>query len=315
MPPSPSTAVGSNISLIDSKNVGTPLTPLEENRWLVSTFGLPPSSSISAASFYEVGRSQFNAGRYHLAAKCLEIYLARLGATNATTASTVNKPLKHGSTLGGGGFTAAAGPIAPSRLTTNTTGQSLPVAPLHLLGHAHLRLGSLRRARECFLGCVRLGYDTDWQMVVQTELDVGAAARAAAAQQGIRGAEAVATLHKHIEAHIAQQRRERKEITIDNTLDMEPEASVSHTIDPNAFNTAVASSMIDEANQVNLMWNPNANAAFDSHISVNPLSTEEQPIVTLSSDPIAGLIRPVSPGGGGMQEIGTGTFTVYHVGQ
>jgi hypothetical protein len=46
-----------------------------------------------------------------------------------------------------------------------------------------------------------LGFEPDWQMVVEVELDLGAQARQQAATQGQRGARAVATLHKHIEAH------------------------------------------------------------------------------------------------------------------
>ena len=77
----------------------------------------------------------------------------------------------------------------------------MPLGALHLLGNAHLRNGDLRRARECFLACVRLGYDADWQMLVQIELDASAAAREATHRQARQGQEAVATLNKHLAQH------------------------------------------------------------------------------------------------------------------
>jgi hypothetical protein len=127
----------------------------------------------------------------------------------------VSGALKHGTSLAGGGgrvmsqmpsaaaaTNTAASVASSSKSSHHLLTGTLPVAPLHLLGHAHLRLGALKRARECFLACAgRLGFDPDWQMVVEVELDLGAQARQQAATQGQRGARAVATLHKHIEAH------------------------------------------------------------------------------------------------------------------
>jgi hypothetical protein len=45
------------------------------------------------------------------------------------------------------------------------------VRGLHLLAHANLSLGELDKARDCFLGCVRLGFEDDWQSLVSLELD------------------------------------------------------------------------------------------------------------------------------------------------
>ncbi len=74
------------------------------------------------------GTSEYQAGRYNVAVKCLELSVS-LKPTNKR-------------------FGAA----------------------LHLLANAHLKIGDLDKAHQCFLGCVRLGIEQDWQQLVETEL-------------------------------------------------------------------------------------------------------------------------------------------------
>lgn len=38
---------------------------------------------------------------------------------------------------------------------------------LHLLGNCHEQLNQLPEARDCFLACVRLGFEKDWQNTVE----------------------------------------------------------------------------------------------------------------------------------------------------
>lgn len=48
----------------------------------------------------------------------------------------------------------------------------MEVAALHLLASANKRAKNNQRAFECFLGCVRLGLEDDWQRVVEILLDI-----------------------------------------------------------------------------------------------------------------------------------------------
>lgn len=48
------------------------------------------------------------------------------------------------------------------------------VAALHLLGHCHAKNKNLQKAFECFLGCIRLSFEEDWQTCVETLFDIDA---------------------------------------------------------------------------------------------------------------------------------------------
>jgi len=41
------------------------------------------------------------------------------------------------------------------------------VPALHLLAHCHMKLCQYGKAMQCFKGCIRLGYEEDWQNVVE----------------------------------------------------------------------------------------------------------------------------------------------------
>lgn len=171
-----------------------------ENRWLSSTFGLP--SVIASEDFYTVAKQQYGRARYNLAIRCLEIYVSRLAsiqAAAATTAQAVSATQaassgRTGHGPAGKGGSSGLGKEGPSR-------SALPIGPLHLLAFAHYNLGGLSKARECFLACVRLGFDADWQMLVQVELELADAIKIATEREEIAGQQAIATLRKHLQAN------------------------------------------------------------------------------------------------------------------
>ena len=193
-----------------STAASAPLTTAQENRWLVSTFALSlPASSLDSAEFYTQAKAQYTAGRFQLAIRCLEIYISRVAANQAAAVTAAALPTKaaaagtratrYGASLSGGGGLVVGAPPLTSPAAAGS--KSLPIAPLHLLACAHHRVGDWPRARECFLACTRLGFDPDWQMIVQGELENLATSRANKAMVDAAGAEAVATVAKHMAAH------------------------------------------------------------------------------------------------------------------
>jgi hypothetical protein len=79
------------------------------------------------ADFFTEAQKEYNAKRYGLAVKCLELCVQ--DAKNNTD-----------------------------------------VKELHLMGYAQMHCDNLQEALECFLACVRLGYEQDWQLVVDLQL-------------------------------------------------------------------------------------------------------------------------------------------------
>jgi tetratricopeptide (TPR) repeat protein len=99
--------------------------------WFISSFKI---AAPTEADYHRVAVENFKALRYDIAAACLELLLLEQHQRAAILCN-----------------------------------QALLVASLHLLGYCHLYLNRLDKSLECFLSCVRMGRDEDWQMVVQVE--------------------------------------------------------------------------------------------------------------------------------------------------
>lgn len=104
--------------------------------WFCTTFRIRKPQPLD---LYVVAKKQYEQGFYHVAVKCMEMYISR-----------------------------------KARLTA---------PPMHLLGYCHLKNGSLLKAKQCFLAAVHLGFDLDWQSLVQVALDLEAEKEAEAAKE------------------------------------------------------------------------------------------------------------------------------------
>ena len=179
-------------------------TAIEENRWLAATFQL---TDVENEDFYTMAKQQYKMKRYHICIKCLEIYIGRLSMKQPPPpATSVKKPSQpfgkfDHQMLAVASHSSPSSVPSTSASTSTSSSTSLPVGPFHLLAYSHYRLGSLARARECFLACVRLGYDADWQMIVQIELELREELKEVKAREERDGQQAIETIRKHMRSN------------------------------------------------------------------------------------------------------------------
>jgi len=127
----------------------------ETETWYRKAFG---KELLTVVDLYRMGRLQYSQGNYQAAVACLERYVACTPQIEIAAIHLLGHAHRSA-------FYEATGDRKPPTGPQESMPNGLKLTDQRLLE-------SLRKALECYVAAVRQGFDDDWQMVVETKMEL-----------------------------------------------------------------------------------------------------------------------------------------------